>query len=144
MGREPLGYLWYVDGELLPGHTNASIPIIAGVEDGEREFQVVVTNALGSVTSAVAQVTVNPWNVRGMDLYHVWQAPAELSHAVAVAAGGGHALALRTNGTVLAWGKNADGQATVPVEASPGPRAGTGRGPVSRRSPVFRSWSRDR
>jgi alpha-tubulin suppressor-like RCC1 family protein len=33
-----------------------------------------------------------------------------LTHVVAVSAGANHSLALRENGTVWAWGKNADGQ----------------------------------
>ena len=35
-------------------------------------------------------------------------------HFVSVAAGGGHSLAVTEDGTVLAWGWNDDGQATVP------------------------------
>jgi alpha-tubulin suppressor-like RCC1 family protein len=43
---------------------------------------------------------------------------------IAVAGGRDHSLALRTNGTVVAWGGNSDGQASVPaglnnVTASP-------------------------
>jgi hypothetical protein len=40
--------------------------------------------------------------------------PAGLSNVVAIAAGGGHGLALRANGTVVAWGENRHGQASVP------------------------------
>ena len=36
-------------------------------------------------------------------------------HAVAVAAGGAHSLALKADGTVVAWGANTFGQATVPA-----------------------------
>jgi hypothetical protein len=47
--------------------------------------------------------------------------PAGLSNVLAVAAGGNHSLALRTNGTVVAWGENTDaegdfvGQSVVPA-----------------------------
>ncbi|QDY07831.1 hypothetical protein FJK98_12135 [Micromonospora sp. HM134] len=38
------------------------------------------------------------------------QAPAELGAVTAIAAGYGHSLALRSDGTVLAWGENSEGQ----------------------------------
>jgi hypothetical protein len=43
--------------------------------------------------------------------------PAGLTNAVAVAAGLGHSLALRADGTVLAWGNNSDGQCQTPAYA---------------------------
>jgi alpha-tubulin suppressor-like RCC1 family protein len=33
----------------------------------------------------------------------------------AIAAGAGHTLALKSNGTIVAWGDNSAGQTTVPV-----------------------------
>ena len=44
--------------------------------------------------------------------------PAGLNGVVAVAAGGSHSLALRGDGTVVAWGNNSYGQATVPASLS--------------------------
>jgi len=41
--------------------------------------------------------------------------PRGLNDAIAVAAGGYHSLALRSNGTVVAWGANQYGQAAVPA-----------------------------
>ncbi|MFE7869036.1 RCC1 domain-containing protein [Micromonospora humida] len=38
------------------------------------------------------------------------QAPAELGAVTAIAAGYGHSLALRSDGTVLAWGRDSEGQ----------------------------------
>ena len=40
--------------------------------------------------------------------------PSGLSNAVAIAGGGYHSLALRSNGMVVAWGYNGDGEAAVP------------------------------
>lgn len=42
-------------------------------------------------------------------------APAGLTNAIAIAAGGAHSLALRPDGTVAAWGNNFYGQANVPA-----------------------------
>jgi alpha-tubulin suppressor-like RCC1 family protein len=44
--------------------------------------------------------------------------PADLTNAVAIAAGSSHALALRADGTVRAWGSNAQGQTEVPAGLS--------------------------
>jgi hypothetical protein len=38
-----------------------------------------------------------------------------VNHVVAVAAGDFHCLALRADGTVVAWGFDSDGQATIPA-----------------------------
>ena len=48
------------------------------------------------------------------------EVPAGLNDALAVAAGGYHSLAIRANGSVVAWGANDYGQTNVP--------AGLGRG----------------
>ncbi len=42
-------------------------------------------------------------------------APNDPLRVVALAAGGSHMLALRANGTVVAWGNNTSGQTTIPV-----------------------------
>jgi len=44
--------------------------------------------------------------------------PAGLSGVVAIAAGCNHTLALKSDGTVVAWGNNAQGQCTVPTDLS--------------------------
>lgn len=40
---------------------------------------------------------------------------ADLDSLVAVACGGGHSLGLRSDGTIVAWGNNYDGQCDVPA-----------------------------
>ena len=37
-----------------------------------------------------------------------------MTNAIAVAAGNKHSVALREDGTVVAWGRNTEGQTTVP------------------------------
>ena len=53
-------------------------------------------------------MNVSTWGLSGVPV------PQGLSDAVAVAAGYAHSLALRSNGTVVAWGSNEFGQAAVP------------------------------
>ena len=71
----------------------------------------VVSNALG-VTYGYDQV-FGPGNVvawgNGQNLV-----PPGLTNAISVAAGFSHSLALKTDGTVLAWGDNTYGQTNVP------------------------------
>jgi alpha-tubulin suppressor-like RCC1 family protein len=58
IGLSPLSYQWTLAGTNLPGATNyfLSINNIPTTEQGS--YQVIISNSFGSVTSAVAQVTV--------------------------------------------------------------------------------------
>jgi hypothetical protein len=54
----PLSYQWQFKGAILPGATNADVTItnVQGTNTGN--YQVVVTNGLGVVTSRIAQLTI--------------------------------------------------------------------------------------
>jgi alpha-tubulin suppressor-like RCC1 family protein len=54
----------------------------------------------------------------GANAYGQCNVPDGLSNAVAVAAGGYFSLALRNNGTVIAWGDNTYGQTNIPAGLS--------------------------
>ena len=58
-GTPPLAYRWQRDGVDIPGATTATytLPSAAASDDGAR-FQVVISNAYGSVTSRAATLTV--------------------------------------------------------------------------------------
>ncbi len=55
-----LTYQWYRNGEALPAATNASLSWPIALSSYSGNYVVVATTPLGSVTSAVAQVTVIP------------------------------------------------------------------------------------
>src|SRR5207245_4976328 len=59
VGTEPLTYQWRKDGELLAGATQSSLTLtnLQGSDAGN--YDVVVSNAWGSVASAVALLSVN-------------------------------------------------------------------------------------
>jgi hypothetical protein len=59
-GTKPLAYQWLFDGVAIPAASNSTL-ILAGVQLSQAgNYAVVVTNAGGSVTSAVAVLVVNP------------------------------------------------------------------------------------
>jgi alpha-tubulin suppressor-like RCC1 family protein len=54
----------------------------------------------------------------GIGQYGETNVPPDLTNAVAIAAGGFHSLALRNDGTVVAWGRNSEGETNVPTGLS--------------------------
>ncbi len=97
-GSAPLAYQWrkdgadLVDGGNLSGAAAANL-VIAGSQPSENgAYSVVVTNAYGSVTSSVANLTVTDLAFRQVE------------------AGDSHTVAIRTDGTLWVWGYNGNGQ----------------------------------
>jgi len=59
-GAKPLHYQWQTNGVDLPGANSASLSIVPASTNQAGAYRVVITNSLGSITSLVANVTVNP------------------------------------------------------------------------------------
>jgi len=66
-GSEPLAYQWNKNGSAIAGATNPSYTHMAAPEDDGAMFAVVVSNAVGSVTSGNATLTVTA-AVQGTDV----------------------------------------------------------------------------
>ncbi|WP_052685099.1 PKD domain-containing protein [Lentzea aerocolonigenes] len=88
-------------------------------------YTVALTVARGSQTAqssqefTVGRGVVKAWG--GENFSHELDVPQEArSGVIAIDAGNGHALALKANGQVVAWGRDNLGQATVPDEARSG------------------------
>ena len=114
----PLAYQWRFNGDDLPGATNSTLTLTTVKLDQAGAYSVKVSNPWGEVTSREAQLYVNVVAAWGFNGYDQTDVPAGLSNVVAVAGGGIHSLALRTDGTVVAWGgnsPNANGQSDVPA-----------------------------
>lgn len=62
-GTEPLSYQWQFDGADLTGQTNSALVLTAVQLAGSGDYQVIVSNALGAVTSTVARLEVYPFNL---------------------------------------------------------------------------------
>jgi alpha-tubulin suppressor-like RCC1 family protein len=108
-GAEPLRYRWQKDGNDIVGQTNTTLPFdsVHSVDAGS--YLVVVSNDAGTNTSPPALLTITSRilnlappstvvSVQGPIL------PAGLTDIVAIAAAARHSLALKSNGTVVAWG----------------------------------------
>jgi hypothetical protein len=110
----PVTYQWKFNGKDIAGATGDTLFLPSVTLDNAGSYTVVITNALGSTTSAAGILTIrdNPEVVQwGLNNYGQTNVPAGLHHVMAIATGGNHSLALRTDGTVVAWGWDAYGQA---------------------------------
>ena len=121
-GVEPMTYQWFSNGTPLAdndkvGGANQSSLELRGLEFSDSgAYALVVSNAFGSVTSHVAQVTVGQIDGWGENWCGELDVPPGLDDVVMLAAGDLHALALRSDGTVVAWGDNLHGQCDVPED----------------------------
>jgi alpha-tubulin suppressor-like RCC1 family protein len=114
-GAGTLHYQWRLNGNDLPGATNATLVLGNVQRDQAGAYSVTVTNDYGSATSQVATLKVNLVTALS---YYAPAVPTNLTDVVALSAGGSHALALRADSTVFAWGGNSYGQADVPAGVS--------------------------
>lgn len=108
-GGAPLRYQWVLNGTAVANATNTSLTISNLALANFGNYQLVVTNGGGAVTSIVASVTrgtVAIWgSLSQVASVPIWPA-AGLSNVIAVAAGSSYSLALRQDGTVYYWGGN--------------------------------------
>jgi len=124
-------YEWRKDATPIPNATN-SFYAIANVQPSHAgSYSVAVRNAFGTVISSnallnVTTPTAGSTRVIGWPDDFVWNGsawidvrpPASLGNVIAVAVGGLHSLALRSDGTVIGWGDNTYGQAGTPPSAT--------------------------
>lgn len=117
-GTEPLFYQWQFNETDIPAGTNASLTLTGVDATKAGVYHVVISNALGTATSADALLLLTPAAVWGDNSSGQSVVPLAATNLIALAAGASHLLALRDDGTVLAWGNNSCGQTTVPANAA--------------------------
>jgi hypothetical protein len=129
-GSGPLTYQWYTGGASIPGATNMTLTLSDLPASESEDYYVVVSNPLGTTTSAIASVhsaQMLAWGAgtdrSGNPNFGQSMVPAGLSSVVRVAGGGFHSLALKADGTVAAWGAGTTvgtdpnfGQSRVPAD----------------------------
>ena len=107
----PLSYQWCFNGTNLLGATDSSLTLSNVSLDQAGAYWVVASNRFGTVTSSNATLTVLPiaaWPGQS-------EVPASLTNVLGIAAGYDHRLALKTDGTAVAWGQGYHGETSVPA-----------------------------
>ncbi len=114
-GSGPLTYQWYADSTGIPGATNGVLTVSDLPQNQSVGYCVVVSNSLGTVTSVTARVSTSAqvlgWGAgtdrSGNPDFGQSMVPAGLNGVVRLAGGAFHTLALKADGTVVAWGAGA-------------------------------------
>ncbi len=116
-GTPPLKYQWKKDGKNLPAETNSILKIDSVDQSQQGVYNLSVTNSYGSVQSqSVLLKVISDGGIVGLGANTIGttQVPAGLTNVVAIQAGISHNVALRSNGTVVAWGSDNLGQQSHP------------------------------
>jgi len=108
-GTAPLRYQWVLNSNPVPNATNFSLTISNLLASDFGNYQLVVTNFGGAITSAIAPLTVGniaTWgSLSQAASFPLWPTNG-LGNVIAVAAGSSYSMALRPDGTVHLWGGN--------------------------------------
>jgi alpha-tubulin suppressor-like RCC1 family protein len=113
-GSWPLRFQWQFNGQNIPGATNATFVIGSVMSTNAGSYTVLVSNAFGTAVTF-------PAILRVVSSFLVsWGSPPptppEATNVVAITTGGSHSVALREDGTLVAWGDNTYQQTNVPPD----------------------------
>jgi len=103
-GGAPLSYQWQLNGTNLSGATSNNYTNPAVTTNDVGAYQLVVTNSVGVVTSSVAMLTIGPVAAWGNNSLGQALPPPGLTNVIAISGGSTFSLALKGDGTVVAWG----------------------------------------
>ncbi len=119
-GSQPIWIQWQFNGTNVPGATNASLELMNGQRSMTGAYSLSASNAFGTASFSNAMVWVVPvWAWTCDFCPPILPLVPALTNAVAIAGGAGdNTVALTADGTVVAWGNNAYGQADVPLGLS--------------------------
>ncbi len=118
-----VAYQWMHNGKVIPSATSMTFALTSATVRQSGAYWVTATNAAGTTRSAPLFVSVTP----AVTQLLMWGSyygggqlviPADLGRVLAIAAGGSHSLALKSDGTVAAWGGGTQlsyGQVNVPT-----------------------------
>jgi hypothetical protein len=106
------GTVWALDDETSLEHADDPVSVAPVMINGRAVTNITSIAGCGNVLALKANGTVVSLDTNGMSI------PLGLSNVTAIAAADDNCLALRSDGTVVAWGGNEWGQASVPVGLS--------------------------
>ena len=101
---DSLSYQWQLNGVDIPGATNTSYSIAAVGTNDLGFYHLVASNSLNLAVSADAQLTFGPVAAWGANSSNEALPPPGLTNVFAVAGSSGASFALRTDGSIAAWG----------------------------------------
>ncbi|HEY5912009.1 MAG TPA: immunoglobulin domain-containing protein [Verrucomicrobiae bacterium] len=113
-GVGPFTYQWRFEDVDLPGATLSSL-VLTNVQTSDAgRYSVLVSNQVGSVMSSNATLSLTQIKVWG-GYFGISNVPPISGNVVGISGGLYHCLALRDDGTVVAWGDNYYGELNVPA-----------------------------
>ena len=114
-----LTYQWKHNGRVIAGATGPSMTLSSVTLANRGRYEFVVTNGAGQASRSVFMLytwSPNSWiTAWGGNNSGQTNVPVGLNDVVALSAGSGYSLVVRSNGTVQGWGANHAGQITVPA-----------------------------
>ena len=105
-GSSAISYQWQFMGTNLPGATDATLVLTNAQPSQSGPYNVIVSNAEDKLVSDTALVSVQGLIGWGISAFGVFAIPATVTNVIAISAGSLHGLALRADGSVIAWGDN--------------------------------------
>jgi len=124
IGANPLYYQWYRGNVAISGATSSDLVLPATSASDVGSYTVLVSNHIGQVTSEAVNLTLtaaHAWQIGVPGTVVALNGPAippGLTNVTAVAAGYTHAMALKADSTVVAWGRVGWEEASVPLGLS--------------------------
>jgi len=112
IGSAPMQLAWSQNGATIATGTN-EVLFNAGLPAHSGAYQLVASNPFGSVTSSVAQITFSRVAIWGTGV-SLSNAPIDLGSVRDVVSAYYHVLAIKSDGTVAAWGTTLNGATNVP------------------------------
>ncbi len=116
--QAPVAYQWQFQGTNLLQATNSTLLVTNVQRSQAGVYSVVIATQYGSAVCSNAFLAVNSvivWGSISSGTAALTNVPANATNVIALAAGDLHCIALRGDGTVVAWGDNYYGQTNIPV-----------------------------